>query len=76
MTAVKLELETLFISPQMYEKYFYPWHKKLADLCHHYGAYAYMHSHGNINKIVPLVVKAGIDILNPVGSGERKYMLR
>jgi len=57
----------MLISPDLYKKFFYPWHKKLAELCHNYNAYLNMHSHGNINKIMPLLVKAGIDILNPVG---------
>ena len=60
----------LLISPDSYKKFFYPWHKKLTELCHKYGAYLNMHSHGNINKIVPLLVEAGIDILNPVGPSD------
>lgn len=60
----------MLISPDLYKKFFYPWHKKLTDLCHKYGAYLNMHSHGNINKIVPLLVEAGIDILNPVGPSD------
>jgi len=58
---------SLLISPGFYEKYFYPWHKKLADLCHRYNAYLIIHSHGNINKLIPLFIKAGIDIIHPVG---------
>ncbi len=57
----------MLISPDLYKNFFYPWHKKLAKLCHNYDAYLNMHSHGNINKIMPLLVEAGIDILNPVG---------
>jgi len=60
----------MLISPEAYRKFFYPWHKRLAELCHKYGAYVNMHSHGNINKIVPLIVEAGIDILNPVGPSD------
>jgi len=60
----------MLISPDSYKKLFYPWHKKLAELCHKYGAYLNMHSHGNINKIVSLIVEAGIDILNPVGPSD------
>ncbi len=59
--------ESLLISPDFYKEYFYPWHKRLADLCHGYHAYSYMHSHGNINEILPLIIDAGIDIINPVG---------
>lgn len=60
----------MFISPKLYEKYFLPWHARLAELCHRYGAYVNMHSHGNINAIVPMIVEAGIDILNPVGPSD------
>lgn len=60
----------MLISPQLYTKFFYPWHKRLAELCHQYGGYLNMHSHGNINEIVPLLVDAGIDILNPVGPSD------
>ncbi len=55
----------LLFSPTLYEEFFFPWHKELADLCHSYGAYAHMHSHGNINKIMGRIVDAGIDMLNP-----------
>ena len=58
---------TMFISPQCYQDYFYGWHKRLFDLCHQYGGYVNMHCHGNINAIMPLLVDAGVDILNPVG---------
>lgn len=60
----------LFFSPRLYQELVYPWHRSLADLCHRYGAYVNMHSHGNINEILPLIVEAGIDILNPVGPSD------
>jgi uroporphyrinogen decarboxylase len=60
----------LFISPRMYREFFLPWHQRLAELCHSYGAYVNMHSHGNLNAIMPLLVEAGIDILNPVGPSD------
>ena len=45
---------------------FFPYHKELADLCHSYGAFLHMHSHGNILKVFDDLVKAGIDMLNPL----------
>ena len=62
--------EGLLISPDMYRKYFFPWHKKAADLAHEYGKVAIMHSHGNINKILPDIIETGIDILDPVGPSD------
>lgn len=60
----------LFFSPTLYQHYFYSWHKRMADFCHQYGAYCHMHSHGNINEILPLIVEAGIDILDPLGPSD------
>jgi uroporphyrinogen decarboxylase len=59
-----------FISPSMYKTFFYPWHRRLAELCHDYGAFVNMHSHGNLNAIMPLLYEAHIDILNPVGPSD------
>jgi len=56
-----------FMSPDLYEELIYPWHVKAINLAHKYGAFANMHSHGNVNAIVPLLVKAQLDVLNPIG---------
>lgn len=56
---------SMLMSPDLYRQFFFPWHKKLADLCHKYGASLHMHSHGNINKIVGDIYETGIDLLNP-----------
>jgi len=57
--------DNLLISPELYEAWILPWHKKLCDLAHDHGAYVHLHSHGNINKILPLVLSAGVDMLDP-----------
>jgi uroporphyrinogen decarboxylase len=59
-----------FISPRLYKEVFLPWHRRLAELCHDFGAYVNMHSHGNINALMPWLYEAGIDILNPVGPSD------
>lgn len=56
---------SLLMSPRLYRRFFLPWHRQLADLCHRYGALLHMHSHGNINTILPDLYDAGIDLLNP-----------
>ncbi len=60
----------MFIPPKLYEELIYPWHKKAIELAHKYGAFVNMHSHGNINSIVPLLVNAGLDVLNPIGPSD------
>ncbi len=54
------------ISPETYGEFFLPWHRRIVELCHSYDAVCHMHSHGNINKILPLLAEAGIDLLNPL----------
>jgi hypothetical protein len=56
---------SLLMRPALYRRFFLPWHSQLADLCHRYGALLHMHSHGNINLILPDLAAAGIDLLNP-----------
>ncbi len=59
-----------FMNPKLYEELIFPWHKKAIDLAHRYGAFVNMHSHGNINAIVPLLVEAKLDVLNPIGPSD------
>ena len=57
--------DNLLISPELYRDWILPWHKRLAELAHDHGAWVHLHSHGNINKILPLVVSSGVDMLDP-----------
>ncbi len=57
--------DNLLISPELYGRWILPWHRRLVNLAHDYGAFVHLHSHGNINKILPLVVSSGVDMLDP-----------
>jgi|GEM_PF-371220 hypothetical protein len=59
-----------FMNPKLYEELIFPWHRKAIELAHRHGAFVNMHSHGNINAIVPLLVDAGLDALNPIGPSD------
>ena len=59
-----------FMNPKLYEELIFPWHRKAIELAHRHGAYVNMHSHGNINAIVPLLVDARLDVLNPIGPSD------
>lgn len=65
---------SLLFSPELYKRFFFKWHKELADLCHSYGAFVHMHSHGNINKLMGDIVATGIDMLNPCDPFENMDM--
>jgi hypothetical protein len=62
--------QNLLIAPELYRKWILPWHKTLCSLAHDCGAYVHLHSHGNINKILSLILTAGFDMLNPFDSYE------
>jgi len=57
----------LLFSPGMFREYVFGWLKELAELCHQYGAYLHLHSHGHIEELMDDIVAAGVDIINPIG---------
>ena len=58
--------QNMLMSPDMYREFFWPWHKKLCDLVHDYGAVVHLHSHGAILPAMQMLAEAGVDILNPL----------
>jgi len=62
--------QALLMNPALYRRFFLPWHRRLAELCHRHGALLHMHSHGNINQVVGDLCDAGIDLLNPLDPEE------
>ena len=55
----------LIVSPEVFRTFFLPWYEELARIVHERGGYVHLHSHGNIRPILPDLVSAGIDIINP-----------
>ena len=60
----------LLVNPRIYQDWIFPWHKKLCDLAHDFGAYVHLHSHGNLKKILPDILATGVDMLNPFAADE------
>jgi hypothetical protein len=60
----------LLFRPNLYDRFFFPWHRALCEMAHSYGAHVHMHSHGNIGKILDRIVDTGIDMLNPLDPTE------
>jgi len=58
--------ENLLFSPQVIREHFLPGMKRMVDLAHEAGVYAFCHSDGAIREIIPDMIEAGIDILNPI----------
>ena len=58
-----------FLSPKMYEKLIVPQIKRVCDKVHSYDGKVILHSCGNINKLLDLMISSGIDGLNPLEAG-------
>ena len=58
--------EGLLFSPQVIREIFIPRMKRMIDLAHQAGVYVFFHSDGAIRPIIPDMIKAGIDTLNPI----------
>jgi len=58
--------EDLMYSPEQIGEFFIPPMKRMMDLAHQAGAFVFHHSDGAIRKIIPDMIKAGIDVLNPI----------
>jgi uroporphyrinogen decarboxylase len=59
---------TLLVSLEMYKRLIWPYHKRLFDFIKKKAkgkVYIFFHSDGAIMEAIPLLIEAGIDILNP-----------
>jgi uroporphyrinogen decarboxylase len=58
--------ERLLFSRQHILEFLLPRMKRMMDLAHESGVYVYFHSDGAIREVLPDLIEAGIDILNPI----------
>lgn len=58
--------ESLLFSPEQIHEFFLPRMKRMMDLAHSAGAHVFHHSDGAVRDILPDMIEAGIDVLNPV----------
>jgi len=58
--------EDLLISPLHIRTFILPGLKRIIDLAHQGGAFVFFQSDGNIRRIIPDLIEAGVDVLNPV----------
>jgi len=55
-----------FMSPAMYRAILYPAHKKLFDFAHRYGLPVILHCDGYVEALIPSLIEAGINCLQPL----------
>ncbi|MCD6291144.1 MAG: hypothetical protein J7M34_11625 [Anaerolineae bacterium] len=53
-------------SPRSYEEILFPEHRRLGDYLRSRGIYYFMHSDGNIRTLIPRLIEAGIQVLQPL----------
>lgn len=58
--------QSLLFAPKTIREIFIPRMKRMIDLAHGAGAYVFHHSDGAIRPILPDMIAAGVDILNPI----------
>ncbi|MFH1228082.1 MAG: uroporphyrinogen decarboxylase family protein [Planctomycetota bacterium] len=58
--------EDLMFSPAQIREFFIPRMKRMINLAHQSGVFVFHHDDGAIRKIIPDMIEAGIDILNPI----------
>ncbi len=58
--------ESLLMSPRLFRQFLKPRMKRLIDLAHASGVKVMHHDDGAIRPLIPDLIEAGIDILNPV----------
>jgi len=58
--------ERLLMAPEVIRDIFVPRMKRMIDLAHEAGARVFFHSDGAIREIIPDMIAAGVDVLNPI----------
>ncbi|TFG62058.1 MAG: hypothetical protein E4H36_08890 [Spirochaetales bacterium] len=59
-----------YISPEMYREFIFPCHKRIFEFIKSKtSARRWLHSCGSIRGIIPFLIEAGVEVLNPVQSG-------
>jgi uroporphyrinogen decarboxylase len=57
---------SLIMSPAAFDEFLFPRLKKWCDMIHSYGAKVFFHTDGASEPLIPRLIEAGIDILNPI----------
>jgi len=58
----------LFMGPNLYRKYIFPWIKKICDAAHKQDCKILLHSDGDLMEIFSDIVDCGVDAINPIES--------
>jgi uroporphyrinogen decarboxylase len=70
----------VLLSPEIYRKYLFPWHRKLVQTVHSHGKAIILHSCGNLSEVMEDIIGCGWDarhsfedVIEPVWEAKEKY---
>ena len=55
-----------FFSPEIFREIFKPYYKRVIDKAHELGMHFWLHTCGNIEKLMPDFIELGIDVIHPI----------
>lgn len=58
----------LFMRPELYRKYVFPWIKRICEAAHKRDCKILLHSDGDLMEIFEDIIECGVDAINPVES--------
>ncbi|MCL5070316.1 MAG: uroporphyrinogen-III decarboxylase-like protein, partial [Actinobacteria bacterium] len=71
------------LSPDIYKKYIFPWHKEIINTAHKHGKPVFLHSCGNVSAIIEDIIACGWDarhafedIIEPVWEAKKTHGAR
>lgn len=56
----------LLVSPEYFDRFIMPYFRELTDLAHSHGYHVILHSCGSIDRVIPRLIEAGVEILHPI----------
>ncbi|NQT60764.1 MAG: hypothetical protein HQ557_17465 [Bacteroidetes bacterium] len=58
--------KSLLMSPAAFDEFIFPRLKQWCDMIHSYGAKVFFHTDGAAEPLIPRLIEAGVDVLNPI----------
>jgi uroporphyrinogen decarboxylase len=64
----------LLMSPELWRQFMQPALKAMSAIAKRHGAFYYHHSCGAVSELIPLLIKTGVDVLDPLQVGAKGMM--
>ncbi|GHT95611.1 hypothetical protein FACS1894141_4540 [Spirochaetia bacterium] len=56
----------LLISPEHFDRFVMPYFREFTDQAHRHGYHVVLHSCGSIDRVIPRLIDAGVEVLHPI----------